>query len=104
MVQFPTHSDLHYPDVADTQNGSYWGSGSASGRPDSSQSALNPGSDDCQRAQQQRALTNYTPATAYTARVQSYCYPYPSQSYTPAVNYVQPPYDIATYPVSRVVL
>ena len=97
MAQYPTHSDLHYSDVAD--NVSYWGSG----RPDTSQSAVNTDSDDRQRPQQQRAQTNYTPATAYTAQAQSHCYPYPSQPYTSAVNYVQPPYDFAAYPVSRVV-
>jgi hypothetical protein len=112
MAQYPTPSDLHYGDVADTitpQGPSQWGPA----HPDSSQLAVNADSDDRQRAQQQRAPTNYTPATAYTSRdpypaqAQSQCtgpYGYPSQQYASAVNYVQPPYDFGAYPVSRVTL
>ena len=100
MLQYPTPDDLHYPHVPDTD--SQWGPP----RPDTDE-------DDRQRAQQQRAPTNYTSATAYTSRdpypaqAQSHCsgtYAYPSQQYTSPVNYVQPPYDFAAYPVSRVVL
>jgi hypothetical protein len=88
------------------QGGSQW-----EPRPDSSQSAVNADSDDRQRAQQQRAPTNYTPATAYTSRdpypaqAQSHCagpYGYPSQPYSSVVNYVQPPYDFAEYPMNAV--
>ncbi|KAN0141550.1 hypothetical protein V8E53_000012 [Lactarius tabidus] len=98
-------SDPHNGDVSDTtvpQGGSQWGSG----RPDPSQPAVNADSDDRQRELQQRAPTNYIPATAYTSRgpypakAQSHCsgpYPYPSQPYNSTVNYVQPPYDFAEY-------
>lgn len=113
MIQYPTPADLHYGDVADTtlpQGGSQWGSG----RPDTSQSAVNADADDRQRAQQLRASAsqslppNFTPATAYTSRdsypaqTQSHSaqYGYPSQPYTSGVNYVEPPYDFGEYPVS----
>lgn len=112
MVQYPTRSDLYYPDVPDTtmpQGGSQWGSA----RPDSSQPAVNADSDDRHRAQhwqQQCAPTNHTTTTTctlrdpYPAQAQGHCYAYPLQPYTSMGNYMQCPYDFAEYPVSRVAL
>jgi hypothetical protein len=115
MHQYPTPSDLRYGDSANTtmlQGGTQWGPG----RPDSSHSAVNYDAGDRQGAQHLRASqslpSNYTPATTYTAtsrdsypvQAQSHCspqYPYPSQPYPSAVNYILPPYDFAEYPVSR---
>ncbi|KAH9956349.1 hypothetical protein BC827DRAFT_1270998 [Russula dissimulans] len=118
MHRYPTPSDPRYRDLtspAPPQGGSpgpYW-----SPRPDASQPAVIREPDD-RHHPPSRLRANQIPSSAYAsasavttfafpqrdtypAQTQADCpaqYPYPPQQYPSAVNYSQPPFDLAEYP------
>jgi len=121
MLRYPTPSDQRYRNVSNPPapqgNGTYW-----SPAPDGSHSAVTREPDD-RHHPPPRLRANQIPSSAYAsasapttttfafpqrdtypAQTQTDCpaqYPYPpQQQYPSAVNYSQPPFDLAEYPVS----